>query len=185
MEHNWNRQFTPSRVWCARRPFPHFVQCWPWNWIIPPKNHCKTTLEGERQLPEQCDPIWASLIVSGQVILGNDHDTKAYPNSLKLWAEWVGEDQTNFIRVAFRNNSRLYWVHDIFGFFFFFLPLSVFSIKDLKIKENMHNNGTCHDLISLCIKEFNWSDCKLFAYVSRILWQCWIQTGRAVIQTLK
>ena len=151
------------------------------------QNHCKTTLEGERQLPEQCDPIWASLIVSGQVILGNDHDTKAYPNSLKLWAEWVGEDQTNFIRVAFRNNSGLYWVHDIFVFFFFFFfyLCLFFSIKDLKIKENMHNNGTCHDLISLCIKEFNWSDCKLFAYVSRILWQCWIQTGRAVIQTLK
>ena len=147
-----------------RLRFDHSVQCWPWNWTIPPKNHCKTTLEEERQLPEQCDPIWASLIVSGHVILGNDHDTKAYPNSLKLWAKF-GEDQTNFIRVAFRNNSGLYWVHDIFVFFFFccccffFSPLSVFSIKDWKIKENMHNNGTCHDLISLCIKEFNWSDC--------------------------
>ena len=74
------------------------------------------------------------MIVSGHVILGNDHDTKAYPNSLKLWAKRVGEDQTNFIRVAFRNNSGLYWVYDIFVFFFvfFFSPLSVFFDKRLE-----------------------------------------------------
>ena len=59
-----------------------------------------------------------------------------------------------------------------FFFFFFLVFVCFFNKRLLKIKENMHNNGTSHDLISLCIKEFNWSACKLIAYVSRILWQC-------------
>ena len=48
-----------------------------------------------------------------------------------------------------------------FFFLFFFVLFHLclfFSIKDLKIKENMHNNGTCHDLISLCIKEIKLID---------------------------
>ena len=45
---------------CAWPPFPCPFQCWPWTWIIPPKNHYKTSLE---EIKAGTRAVWPKLSV--------------------------------------------------------------------------------------------------------------------------
>ena len=50
---------------CPRLPLPCPFQCWPRTWTIPPeKTIIKQHWKRERQVSEQCDPTWVSLIVA-------------------------------------------------------------------------------------------------------------------------
>ena len=50
---------------CARPPFTCLFQCWPWTRTIAQKTITKQHWKRERQVSEQCDWSWVSLIQDG------------------------------------------------------------------------------------------------------------------------